>query len=257
MTPKVEKRSSWSSRDMSCPSRTPLPYHAGAALHWPGEEGLVTVGMAHTACHGRYRAIEAYQMDVKKPPYGAIAYQVLVCNAHGVITEGRTRHSVNGANGDADSNTKYGSILALIGMGETPTPQLLQGILDARTYLGSGTVLKTHNDVRPDGTQCPGPALTKWIKQGYPAPEDDVAAEDVWDYRLENAATGKTNKAGTLVTRIHKRGYDLEIQVAALQATVDLIASTTSLTVEEIEAAAEAGAAKALENLTITVETDD
>lgn len=250
----AEARASWSRRQMTCANRaTPYRVYQGAAVHWPGDPGLSLTGKPHAACQQALVGIENYQMDSKD--YGAIAYQVVAC-LHQRVIEGRTRRKVNGANGDTQSNVAYGSILALIGMDDEPTDALLTAILTARQYLGV-SVLKTHNDVRPQATACPGPDLTRWIGNGYPAPEDDVAAKDIWNYLLPNRVTGGENKAGTLLSYTHKKVADLSVEVGALRATVDLIASTTSLTAQQIEDAAEAGAAKALENLTITVETDD
>ena len=235
---------------MNCPDRaTPLRTYKGGAVHWPGDPGLSLTGKPHSACQRALVDFENYQMDVHKPPYVALAYQVVAC-LHQKVIEGRTKYKVNGANGDTASNVKYGSILALVGMDDPITDDLLNAILAAREYLGV-TVLKTHNDVRPEPTACPGPDLTKWIKSGYPAPEEDVAAKDIWDYALDNFVQGGKSKAGALVSRTHQRTAELTVELASVKATVDLIASTTSLTAKQIEDAAQAGAASALENLKI------
>lgn len=202
---------------MTCPIRIPLPYSKGAAVHWPGEH-LVTLGLLHAECRELYRGIEASQMDGPEQ-YGAIAYQVLVCNSHGFVTEGRGRARQNGANGvpqgPYNPNLEYGSILALVGVGEKPSDALLNGVLEARGYLHSGKTLKTHNQVRPEATACPGPDLTHWIEHGYPAPEDDVAlseedvqrvADAVWAKMTEDPVDKAKINVLTLVRRIRLLG---------------------------------------------------
>ena len=248
----IEKRSSWSTRAMTCELRGPGTY-LGAAVHWPGDPGLTLAGKDHSECLRTLRNIENYQMDVHVPPYGGLAYQIVAC-LHGKVIEGRTAKRKNGANGiGIIPNTQYGSILALVGISDDVTDELKSAVLAAREPLGVRK-LYTHNEVRPEPTACPGPDLTKWIKAGYPAPEEDVAAKDIWDYALDNFVQGGKSKAGALVSRTHQRTAELTVELASVKATVDLIASTTNLTAQEIEDAAQAGAKAALENLKITAE---
>lgn len=86
---------------------------------------------------------------------------------------------------------------------------------------------------------------------------NDMSPADFWNHLLDNLVTGGKSKASTLLTRTHKRTADLEVAVGALTAQVELIASTTSLTEQQITDAAEAGAAEALSNLTLTIESGD
>lgn len=218
---KVEPRSTWTNAEMTAPTRTPTPYQ-GVAVHWPGAK-ILAVGKSHAKHLRSYRAIERYEMGSKG--YGAIAYQVLVCPC-GILTEGRTRARVNGANGDVSANTRFGSALALLGVGEKPTDAMLEGLRAAPDYLNTPLKLYTHNQVRPDPTACPGPDLTKWIKAGYPAPkEDDVSAKDVWDYQI-STADGDV-KAQQLLRRTDRR----------VKAIVDLIKAEHGTDQAAVEAA--------------------
>lgn len=207
----VEPRRTWSSRAMFVPVRAAAPYE-GVAVHWPGDN-ITLAGKSHDACLKALVSIENYQMD--HAGYGAIAYQIIAC-LHGHLIEGRTKARLNGANGDAAANTRYGSVLALLGIGEKPTDPMLDAILAAPAYLNTRVKLYTHNAVRPEPTACPGPDLTKWINAGYPAPEETVTPEDidkiadaVWAKLLVNKAlppvAGKPamSAASTLLTYTH------------------------------------------------------
>lgn len=48
---------------------------------------------------------------------------------------------------------------------------------------------------------------------------DDVAAKDVWDYKLTNEITGGSSAAGAMLTKTHRRVNDLVKLVAAQQGT--------------------------------------
>lgn len=164
---------------MSVSDRIPGRSYQGAAVHWPGIKGRLGL-VTHELCRVRLRAIEADQMDRDPPPgeapYGAIAYQVVVC-PHARVIEGRTRRKRNGANGSLEANTDFGSILVLVGTDDPVTDDMKAAILgNARAYLGVD-VLKTHNQVRPSPTACPGPELTRWIEDGYPEEDMPTAAE--------------------------------------------------------------------------------
>ena len=211
----VEPRSSWSNRAMSVPVRSATPYK-GVAVHWPGEHASL-IGLGRQGTAAAMRSIEAYQMD--HAGYGAIAYQC-VATWDGRLIEGRTKGRVNGANGDTSSNTQYGSVLALLGIGEKPTPAMLDAIRRAPAYLNTPLRLFTHNQVRPEPTACPGPDLTAWIKAGYPAQEEDVAAKDVWDYVLEDKVTGEKKSAEKVVIQT-KRKVDAILALISAQQSGD------------------------------------
>lgn len=187
----VNKRSTWAVNSMSSPSRAPEPY-AFAAVHWPGIAGHLNLAR-HSDCERLLRNLESYGM--RSQGYGALPYQVVACE-HGV-TEGRTASKVNGANGDTATNLAGGSIVVLIGTKDELTDDHKRHVLEAKRYL-KASQLKTHNDVRPAPTACPGPALTKWIHNGAPAPkakaDDDMSLDE---YRAgTNAAQDAFDQTG-------------------------------------------------------------
>jgi hypothetical protein len=75
------------------------------------------------------------------------------------------------------------SICGLLGVGQHPTAAMHQGFRDAITLTRQryphATEIRTHNDVRPEPTACPGPDLTAAVRNGTlepapaPAPPDD------------------------------------------------------------------------------------
>lgn len=206
----IEPRTSWSLYENKAPLRQGGSYR-GAAVHWPGDD-IATQGEPHSNCLTLLRAIEHYQ--VSSAGYSAIAYQYVAC-PHGKVIEGRGAKHKNGANGKPDGqydpNVPYGSILALIGMKEHPTDELLSAVLAARKPLGV-VKLYTHNDVRPEPTACPGPDLTKWVHDGYHAPEDpdmplsdqDIqkVADAVWSKLVEDPVQKDKVSYGTLLRRV-------------------------------------------------------
>lgn len=198
------------------PVRPATPYK-GVAVHWPGDH-ITLANRDHSICLATLRNIENYQMD--HAGYGAIAYQVVAC-LHGRLIEGRTVARHDGANGDDSSNALYGSVLGLIGIGETPNDLMLSAIRSAPAYLNTPLKLYTHNDVRPEPTACPGPDLTAWIEAGYPDPEDDLPtaaeiAKAVWDQPINDPTQPGEKARAARLLYLAAGGTDPSALAAAL-----------------------------------------
>jgi len=94
------------------------------------------------------------------------------------------------ANGSTESNRDYTAALWILGIGEQPTEAQIQAFRDWRSSRllaahHQAAAVKTHNDVRPSPTECPGPAVTALVRSGTllrpggPTTDwfDDVATE--------------------------------------------------------------------------------
>lgn len=107
---------------------------------------------------------------VKNNGWSDIAYNLAVDNA-GRIWDLRGLGHLSAANGDEDVNMKYLAIVALIGEGQKPTPEMLIGIRKAVRmcrirYPRRCKEIVGHRDIRPEPTTCPGRRLYAEIGAG-------------------------------------------------------------------------------------------
>lgn len=168
---------------MSC---KPQPVaRRGVASHWPGAKATY-VGKSHSSHLATVAGIRAYH---KRNGYCDIAYNLVVCPC-GKVINGRGAGIQSGANGSTSANVNYGSVLWLVGPGEAPTEGQAAAYQAAYRMLGGGEH-KTHNDVRPEPTACPGPAVTAYINTlNDPTPPpvyEPPTAEDDEDMTLIEA----------------------------------------------------------------------
>jgi hypothetical protein len=160
------RRASW-----GAPPTTPaavMPEANGVKIHWLGEKAYRTGEHAH--CPAKVRAVRKAHLDHPTEGYVDVAYNLLVCG-HGSVYEGRGPGYRSGANGNRTLNTGHYAVCALLGVGETPSPELLGGLRDAIDLLqqfGAGPELLGHRDGY--ATTCPGDDLENWVKQGAPRP---------------------------------------------------------------------------------------
>lgn len=136
----------------------------GVALHWPATTTRYTTVKAVMA---GLRAWQAYHMDTHG--WSDIAYQIAVDQAGNWYQLRGLRHR-SGANGDDEVNSRYGAILLVVAEAEEPTPAMIATVnerlgrfkhLFPREHLVVG-----HNDVRPEPTACPGPAINQLLDDG-------------------------------------------------------------------------------------------
>lgn len=134
----------------------------GVAIHW---QGVFVTPDRPTAYH--LRADWRYHTQVKG--WVDIAYNLGVDLA-GDVWEARGLNRRSGANGSDAANRSYLAIVFLLGPGQVPTEAMYQGGREAvalcRRAHPKALAIRTHNDVRPQPTQCPGAELTAAVRSG-------------------------------------------------------------------------------------------
>lgn len=177
-------RSAWTTHG-PVKTLTPLPSTVrGVAIHWPGDPGHIGTDQASIA-----RRLESYRSyHVNTHGWNDIAYQVAIDLA-GRVWDLRGIANQSAANGDATVNQEYGAVLFLVGADDKPSPEMLQAFSDfyRDKWLAKhprATQIKGHRDVRPAGTDCPGPAVYALISSGRllqpkTNPEDIVTPAEI------------------------------------------------------------------------------
>jgi len=178
-------RSAWGARASEGPAALRASEVDGYALHWPGmakpinaagETGKVRVASA-------LRGWQAYHMDVRG--WSDIAYMGAVDQAGRKWTL-RGINIKSGANGDADVNRRFGAFLLILAPGEQPSAAMVRSAQEigaefCARFTGARRKPYGHKDVRPAGTDCPGPLAYAAIGRGEFTPgtttstgEDDM-----------------------------------------------------------------------------------
>lgn len=159
---------------------TPSRVH-GVAVHWPGMDGPVH---SYAGVAAALRGWQAFHMDDRG--WSDIAYQVAVDQAGRAWTL-RGLRAQSAANGDTDVNERYGAILLVLAPGEEPSGAMADTVRDVvadfrRLYL-AGTAIVPHSAIRPDPTDCPGPAATAAIAAGdfTPGTTPPMEDDDMWN----------------------------------------------------------------------------
>lgn len=175
----------------------------GVAIHWPGDPGHIGTDQAAVA-----RRLEGYRrFHVESRGWNDIAYQMAIDLAGRVWTL-RGYDVVSAANGDQDVNHQYGAVLFLVGADDVPSPEMVQAFIDFRhgkwlKRFPDAVAVKGHRDVRPAGTDCPGPATYALIQNGRlsaaPTPPEDEMTEQDWD-RLRRIVREEVAAVGSVTT---------------------------------------------------------
>lgn len=165
-------RSSWTKK---APARALSPLNAadvkGVALHWPGTTGPI----GDPGIKGIAARLEGYRrFHTAEPPVGNgwsdIAYNLAVDQA-GRVWDLRGVAYMSAANGAQAVNRQYIAILVLVGPGEAPTKECIDGVRYAREMalkrFPGATLVKGHKDIRPEPTDCPGKLIEGLIRIGY------------------------------------------------------------------------------------------
>lgn len=163
-TPPILGRSRWTTTTSKAGPVKADQLH-GVAVHYPGSPG--TIGREsedETAAR-----LESYRHDhTARKRWKDIAYNVAVDQAGRVwVLRGISRQA--GANGTRAANERYGAILALVGNGETPTPELIAAIqyvirlYDVR-FPGKIKRVPPHSAFVDTG--CPGVKLRHLLNDG-------------------------------------------------------------------------------------------
>lgn len=143
----------------------------GVALHWPAMASrLDTVPEVMAAL----RSWQSYHMDGHG--WSDIAYQRAI-DQRGNVYQLRGLRTQSAANGDTDVNETYGAFLLVVAMGEKPTDQLVHATREQvarfRRRFPRATKIVGHQDIRPEPTSCPGPAIMGLIHAGRFRPGPD------------------------------------------------------------------------------------
>jgi hypothetical protein len=188
----VYSRAAWGAR----PARLgPGPLSArevvGFVFHWPAMAKPVRGFKAVAAA---LRAWQDYHMD--DHGWSDIAYQVAVDqDGNRWILRGLDTQSA--ANGDEDLNDELGAILLILAPGEEPSDAMIREVrrvvADHRRLFPNSDVLIGHNEVRPEGTACPGPIVQRHLEKGTFEPAAAPAPRDL--LRIELQASIEATKA--------------------------------------------------------------
>ncbi|GAA1582913.1 hypothetical protein GCM10009789_40840 [Kribbella sancticallisti] len=188
-------RSAWGARAPSSgPGQLVASRVLGTVIHWPGT-GTTRPIHTRAAVASALRGWQAYHMDSRG--WSDIAYQVAVDQAGRAWTL-RGLRTQSGANGNTDLNRKYGAILLVLVTGEQPTSAMkatVRGVVaDFRRFYPRGLAIRPHSAVRPDGTDCPGPAARAALARGdftpNSSPEDEMTPAQMQE--LKNFIEART-----------------------------------------------------------------
>lgn len=167
----IHRRAEWAAK----PARgagLPMPRIArGVAIHWPATaEPVRDVPAA-------LRGWQDFHMNGRG--WSDLAYQWAV-DQRGELWELRGWGQRSAANGTAALNAEFGAILAVLAEDERPTPAMLDGLREAvrswRRVFPLADDVVCHGDIRPGGTECPGPILRKLVHAGELEPRDTITA---------------------------------------------------------------------------------
>lgn len=188
----------------------------GLAVHWPG-----TTAYTVTASRdGVAEYLDGIRADhVNRRGWDDIAYQYAVDQAGRVWPlRGFTYRSA--ANGDTGPNSKYGAILLLIGRKQRPSAEMINAVNDLRArwleVYPHAVKVVTHNDVRPEATECPGPYATAMVRNGTFTRGTTLNADQIRDVLdtdgvLRNVTgTVSTNKTVSLATMLERTWANTE-----------------------------------------------
>lgn len=150
----------------------------GIALHWPAMSRPVR---GVNAVKSALRGWQNYHMNSNG--WSDIAYQVAV-DQDGNRYELRGLATQSGANGGTSVNEEYGAILLVLAPGEQPSNEMVREvravIAEHRALFPNSRRVVGHGDIRPGGTECPGPIVQRLINIGAfntanaPDLEDDM-----------------------------------------------------------------------------------
>jgi hypothetical protein len=197
-------RAQWGARDAAKAEPLDAAKVVGLAIHWPGMEQSVR-GLDAVS-----KALQSWQSFHLSKGWRDIAYQVAV-DQDGNRYELRGLDGVSAANGDTDTNARYGAVLVILAPGEAPTAAMLSElrrvVADHRRLFPKSTRVVGHQDIRPEPTACPGPVMESIINAGLLEPRP--TSREVIRKRL-NAAQAEVKAALEDASRRPRLRYQLE-----------------------------------------------
>lgn len=181
----------------------------GVKIHYLGTP--VKRPATHAGCRSMWTQIRNSHLANKAEGYSDVAYNLAVCNAHGIVMEGRGAGKRTGANGSSELNYENYAVVVLVGSeGDTrPTAEAIVGIREAIHYLRTharpaGKYIGGHRDGW--ATSCPGGPLYDLVGSGQLEPERNPVPKPSPQYApFPGAAYFKIGKTDPLFTRVGKR----------------------------------------------------
>jgi hypothetical protein len=154
----IHSRADWGAKPAeSVTSRLPSSFK-GIVVHWFGSP---VAAKTHAGCPKLLRSVQAGHQAGE---YNDIAYNLAVC-PHGHCYELRGIRRQGGANGNTRTNQDFIAIVYMAGVGDPltePAEKALRELIHWAWGKGVGKIVKTHGSIT--GSACPGPPLTKWVK---------------------------------------------------------------------------------------------
>lgn len=136
----------------------------GIAIHWPAMSKRVR---GVDAVKHFLRNVQNYHMDTNG--WSDTGYQEAV-DQDGNTYELRGLSHQSGANGNADVNDRFGALLLILAPNEEPTAAMMRAararIARHRQLHPSSHRIVGHGQIRPGGTECPGPIAQRLINAG-------------------------------------------------------------------------------------------
>jgi hypothetical protein len=211
----------------------------GEALHWPGMANPInSVGDAgYARIASALRGWQNYHMDDRG--WSDIAYQIAIDQVGRAWTL-RGLNIRSGANGDADVNHRFGAFLLILAPGEAPSAAMkatVKGvILDFRRWFShASSTPKGHKDVRPAGTDCPGPLAYAGIQRGEFTPSTTTQGD--WDMATADQVLAAVNALQADFNRfetIYAGRWAQEVEEARAQAAA--LSAQLTREVDELQA---------------------
>lgn len=163
-SPQILYRNDWGARGPARTLTNLTPSHVKyCVLHWPGSKG--SIGTTRSTIDGYLRAWQS--MHIYDRGWKDIAYNIGV-DLLGRIYILRGWDKVDGS--VKNMGGEVVSILAILGTNDKPTTPMLNSIAWVQNnfdkLLGKKLTRTYHGKLR--STDCPGPNLTKWAKEGFP-----------------------------------------------------------------------------------------
>lgn len=147
----------------------------GGGIHW---FGIPDGPNDHSRCDDILRGVRASHSNGE---FNDIAYNHAVCQ-HGFIYELRGFGYQTGANGYAEVNRQFYSIVCILGKNDPPgefTPAMQAALRDAIGMWqgrGAGRVVTYHGYWT--GSECPGAVVRTWIKAGLWKQQEDEKVDN-------------------------------------------------------------------------------
>lgn len=139
----------------------------GVVIHWPGS-GETDSFDNDAEVAAALRGWQRFHQEDRG--WSDIAYQ-RAFSQDGDVWELRGLRTQSGANGNNELNETYGAFLLILVAGEQPSAAMKASVRASiaefrRIYGDDAALILPHSAVRPDGTDCPGPAAHAAIARG-------------------------------------------------------------------------------------------